>query len=181
MTPISELPPHAAGAESRPVRRQFRSRARRPSRKRASSPCGGSGSIASGGWSAPAIRSRIRTPCPPLATRIAAAKKLAPDPRIVVTGFEAAIGARYTYQTILYLKTRCPGVPFRLDHGRRQSRELRALETLAHHRRQSCRSRSSTGPARRFRRRIRRRRRARRAIAMTKATAWSFRSQSRPR
>ncbi|REF87353.1 nicotinate-nucleotide adenylyltransferase [Methylovirgula ligni] len=49
---------------------------------------------------------------PALATRIAAAKKIAPDRRIVVTGLEAAIGARFTYQTILYLKTRCPGVHF---------------------------------------------------------------------
>jgi len=49
---------------------------------------------------------------PTLATRIAAAKKIARDRRIVVTGLEAAIGACFTYQTILYLKARCPGVRF---------------------------------------------------------------------
>ena len=35
----------------------------------------------------------------PLAERIAAAQALADHPRIVVTGLEAAIGARYTYDT----------------------------------------------------------------------------------
>ncbi|MEW6435672.1 MAG: nicotinate-nucleotide adenylyltransferase [Pseudomonadota bacterium] len=49
---------------------------------------------------------------PPLDLRIAAAEKFAHDRRIIVTGFEATIGARYTYQTILYLKTRCRGVHF---------------------------------------------------------------------
>ncbi|MDR3408574.1 MAG: nicotinate-nucleotide adenylyltransferase [Methylovirgula sp.] len=49
---------------------------------------------------------------PALAARIAAAKKIARDRRIIVTGLEAAIGARFTYQTILYLKARCPGVHF---------------------------------------------------------------------
>ncbi len=48
----------------------------------------------------------------PFATRIAIARKLARHPRIVVTGIEAAIGARYTYETICYLKRRCPGVHF---------------------------------------------------------------------
>jgi nicotinate-nucleotide adenylyltransferase len=49
---------------------------------------------------------------PPLATRITAARALARDPRIVVTGFEAEIGTRYTYDTIAYLRRRCPGVRF---------------------------------------------------------------------
>lgn len=48
----------------------------------------------------------------PLAQRIAAAHGLARHPRIVVTGLEAAIGARYTYDTVKYLKTHCPGVRF---------------------------------------------------------------------
>ncbi len=47
-----------------------------------------------------------------LAARIAAAREVARHPRIEVTGFEAAIGAHYTYQTIAYLKSRCPGVHF---------------------------------------------------------------------
>ncbi|QXX74937.1 Nicotinate-nucleotide adenylyltransferase [Methylovirgula sp. HY1] len=49
---------------------------------------------------------------PPLATRIAAARALAQHPRIVVSGIEATIGTRYTYETIAYLTQRCPGVHF---------------------------------------------------------------------
>ncbi len=44
--------------------------------------------------------------------RFAAARAIAQHPRIEVTGIEAEIGARYTYQTIRYLKGRCPGVRF---------------------------------------------------------------------
>jgi nicotinate-nucleotide adenylyltransferase len=49
---------------------------------------------------------------PPLATRTDAARGLARDPRIVVTGIEADIGARYTADTLKYLRARCPGVRF---------------------------------------------------------------------
>ena len=49
---------------------------------------------------------------PPLAARIAAAKAVAQDPRIAVTGLEADIGTRYTYDTIRYLTRRCPAVRF---------------------------------------------------------------------
>lgn len=49
---------------------------------------------------------------PSLAARMAAARAVAADPRIDVTGFEAGIGTRYTYDTIAYLKRRCPGVRF---------------------------------------------------------------------
>ena len=48
----------------------------------------------------------------PLSERIAAAMELANHPRIVVTGLEAAIGARYTYDTLAYLRAHCPGVRF---------------------------------------------------------------------
>jgi nicotinate-nucleotide adenylyltransferase len=48
----------------------------------------------------------------PLAERLAAARALANHPRIDVTGLEADIGARYTYDTIRYLTTHCPGVRF---------------------------------------------------------------------
>jgi nicotinate-nucleotide adenylyltransferase len=48
----------------------------------------------------------------PLAQRIAAARALANHPRIDVTGLEADIGARYTYDTVRYLISRCPGVRF---------------------------------------------------------------------
>ena len=49
---------------------------------------------------------------PPVATRIAAARALAQHPRIVVSGVEAAIGTRYSYETIAHLMQRCPGVHF---------------------------------------------------------------------
>jgi nicotinate-nucleotide adenylyltransferase len=48
----------------------------------------------------------------PLATRIAAARALTRHPRIVVTGLEAVIGTRYTYDTLEYLARRCRGVRF---------------------------------------------------------------------
>src|SRR5260370_184746 len=49
---------------------------------------------------------------PPLADRIAAAQKLAAHPRIDVTGFEAAIGTRYSFDTLQWLRRRLPGVHF---------------------------------------------------------------------
>ena len=48
----------------------------------------------------------------PLAERIAAAKALAHHPRIDVTGVEADLRTRYTYDTIAALVARCPGVRF---------------------------------------------------------------------
>jgi nicotinate-nucleotide adenylyltransferase len=48
----------------------------------------------------------------PLQTRIDAARALTQHPRIDVTGLEAVINTRYTYDTILWLKARCPGVRF---------------------------------------------------------------------
>jgi nicotinate-nucleotide adenylyltransferase len=48
----------------------------------------------------------------PLEQRIAAARKLANHPRIDVTGLEAVIKTRYTYDTVRWLLTRCPGVRF---------------------------------------------------------------------
>lgn len=47
-----------------------------------------------------------------LDARISAAKKLARDPRIVVTGLEAQIVARFTCDTIQFLSRHCPGVRF---------------------------------------------------------------------
>ena len=49
---------------------------------------------------------------PTLDERIAAAQRLADHPRIVVTGVEADIGTRYTYDTVSFLTSRCPGVRF---------------------------------------------------------------------
>ena len=48
----------------------------------------------------------------PLAKRIAAARALTHHPRIDVTGLEAVINTRYTYDTILWLLARCPRVRF---------------------------------------------------------------------
>ena len=48
----------------------------------------------------------------PLSERLAAARKLTNHPRIDVTGLEAVINTRYTYDTILWLLTRCPRVDF---------------------------------------------------------------------
>jgi len=48
----------------------------------------------------------------PLAERIAAARKLADDPRIVVTGVEAQMRTRYTHDTVRTLTARCRGVRF---------------------------------------------------------------------
>lgn len=49
---------------------------------------------------------------PPLSERLAAARALALHPRIAVTGLEAAIGARYTLDTLEFLTGRAPGVRF---------------------------------------------------------------------
>jgi nicotinate-nucleotide adenylyltransferase len=48
----------------------------------------------------------------PLAQRIAAARGLARHPRIDVTGLEAVINTRYSYDTLAFLVRRCPGVRF---------------------------------------------------------------------
>ncbi len=49
---------------------------------------------------------------PPLADRVARARKLAASPSIEVTGIEAKLGTRFTYDTIAELRRRCPGVRF---------------------------------------------------------------------
>ena len=48
----------------------------------------------------------------PLGERIAAARALTRHPRIDVTGLEAVINTRYTFDTVLWLVTRCPRVRF---------------------------------------------------------------------
>jgi nicotinate-nucleotide adenylyltransferase len=49
---------------------------------------------------------------PPLARRVEAAREVAQHPRILVTGIEARIGSRFTYDTVLWLTRRCAGVRF---------------------------------------------------------------------
>jgi nicotinate-nucleotide adenylyltransferase len=48
----------------------------------------------------------------PLTRRVAAARALARHPRIDITGLEAVINTRYTYDTLAFLVRRCPGVRF---------------------------------------------------------------------
>ena len=43
---------------------------------------------------------------------MAASRRLATDPRIKVTGFEAALASPYTYETLRYVTRRLPGVHF---------------------------------------------------------------------
>lgn len=49
---------------------------------------------------------------PPLEERIAIARRVARHPRIDVTGFEAALGTRYSYETVAWLRRRLPTVRF---------------------------------------------------------------------
>jgi len=48
----------------------------------------------------------------PLADRLAAARSLTRDPRIAITGFEADLDVRYSFDTVSYLVKRCAGVRF---------------------------------------------------------------------
>lgn len=48
----------------------------------------------------------------PMAQRIARARRVMPDPKVVVTGLEAGLGTRYTAQTLARLKALYPGVRF---------------------------------------------------------------------
>jgi len=48
----------------------------------------------------------------PLSQRLAAARSLTRDPRIAITGFEADLGVRYSFDTVSYLVKRCAGVHF---------------------------------------------------------------------
>ncbi len=48
----------------------------------------------------------------PLPARIEAAREIAAHPRIKISGIETAIGMTYSFETVAYLKRRCPGVHF---------------------------------------------------------------------
>ena len=56
------------------------------------------------------LKSRIALPS--VEARCAQARDIARHPRIAVTGIEAALGVRFTVQTLRYLTRRCPGVHF---------------------------------------------------------------------
>ncbi len=49
---------------------------------------------------------------PALSARMTAAGKIADHPAIFITGFEAEIGTRYTFDTVKYLTDRCAGAHF---------------------------------------------------------------------
>ncbi|SFZ86696.1 nicotinate-nucleotide adenylyltransferase [Devosia enhydra] len=53
-----------------------------------------------------------RSGLPPLAQRMADAHRVIDHPRIRVTGFEAARGFTYSYETVAWLRRRYPGVDF---------------------------------------------------------------------
>lgn len=76
----------------------------------------------------------------PLRARVAAARALAHHSRIDVTDFEAELGSHYTYETIRYLRRRCPGVHFvwimgadnlRTFHRWQRWRDIAALVPVA--------------------------------------------------
>ena len=70
----------------------------------------------------------------PLEDRIAASRKLTNHPRIDVTGLEAVINTRYTYDTLEFLVRRCPGVRFVWVMGADNLRSFSPLAKLARHR-----------------------------------------------
>jgi nicotinate-nucleotide adenylyltransferase len=55
---------------------------------------------------------KSRTALPTVGERCAQAQRIARHPRIAVTGVEAALGVRFTVQTLRFLTRRCPGVHF---------------------------------------------------------------------
>ena len=55
---------------------------------------------------------KSRSTLPTVAERCAQARRVARHPRIAVTGVEAALGIRFTVQTLRFLTRRCPGVHF---------------------------------------------------------------------
>ena len=75
-----------------------------------------------------------------LRARLAAARRLVAGPRVAVTDIEAQIGARYTYDTIAWLRRRTPALKFvwimgadnlRQFHLWRRWREMAALVPIA--------------------------------------------------
>ena len=129
--PRYRIPPPCAGPAHRPVRRHLRSAPRRPSCR------------LSAGIQAAAPRPRLvagdarqsaqgyAAGLAPLDERVAAARALARDPRIEVTGVEAEIGVPLQLRHDPLPQSTLSRGPFRLDHGRRQSAQLPSLAELA--------------------------------------------------
>ncbi|HEY4773234.1 MAG TPA: nicotinate-nucleotide adenylyltransferase [Xanthobacteraceae bacterium] len=119
----------------------------------------------------------------PLAERIAAARALSRHPGIVVTGVEAAIGTRYTYDTLSYILARCPGVRFvwimgadnlRSFHRWERWRDLARRVPIAVVDRFGPSLYASAGPAGRALARARLPEHAARALARRRPPAWLF-------
>lgn len=81
-----------------------------------------------------------RTGLPSAAERLRAVAGVARHPRMIASALETAIGARYTVETIRFLRVRCPGVRFVFIlgadsfahlHRWRAWREIAALVPLA--------------------------------------------------
>lgn len=119
----------------------------------------------------------------PIKDRIAAAETLAGHPRIVVTGLEAAIGARYTYDTVAYLKAHCPAVDFvwimgadnlRSFHRWEKWRGIAAMVPIAVIDRLGPSLYAAGGPAGQALARFRVPERAARSLAGRKPPAWVY-------
>jgi nicotinate-nucleotide adenylyltransferase len=119
----------------------------------------------------------------PIQDRIAAARALANHPRINVSGFEAAIGARYTYDTIRYLQAHCAGVHFvwlmgadnlRSFHRWEKWRRIAAIVPIAVVDRLGPSLYAIAGPAGQAMARARIPERAAKTLAMRRPPAWVF-------
>jgi nicotinate-nucleotide adenylyltransferase len=118
-----------------------------------------------------------------LAERLAAAQAFARHPRIDVTGIEAAIGTRYTHDTLRYLMARCPGLRFvwimgadNLENFHRWEkwREIAAMIPIAVIDRLGPSLRAAAGPAAAALARCRLPDSQARALAYRRPPAWAY-------
>ena len=119
----------------------------------------------------------------PLSERIAAAQALANHPRIIVTGVEAEMRTRYTYDTVRTLTARCPGVHFvwimgadnlRSFHRWQKWRDIANLIPIAVVDRVGPSLYATAGPAGNALARFRIREDAARSLATRKPPVWVF-------
>jgi nicotinate-nucleotide adenylyltransferase len=120
---------------------------------------------------------------PSLAQRIAAALAVAAHPRIAVSDIEAAIGTRYTFDTLVWLTRRCRGVRFvwimgadylREFHRWRNWRGIAGLVPIAVVDRFGSSLEATASPAARALRRYRIAETAARRLKSDEAPAWVF-------
>ncbi|MGB7259755.1 MAG: nicotinate-nucleotide adenylyltransferase [Pseudolabrys sp.] len=119
----------------------------------------------------------------PLATRIAAARAVTHHPGIDVSGIEAVIKTRYTYDTVKWLVRRCPGVHFvwimgadnlRSFHRWQRWRGIANMVPMAVVDRLGPSLYANAGPAGQALSRFRLRESAARSIATRKPPAWIY-------